>query len=34
VFRIRATCGFGDLVNKRFPAVNYTAAAFPGLVAT
>ncbi|MCU0919682.1 MAG: DUF1833 domain-containing protein [Burkholderiaceae bacterium] len=34
VFRIRATCGFGDLVNKRFPSVNYTAMAFPGLVAT
>lgn len=32
VFRIRATCGFGDLVNKRFPSQVYTADRFPGLV--
>lgn len=32
VFRIRATCGFGDLANRRFPAVDYTADVFPGLV--
>jgi hypothetical protein len=34
VFRIRATCGFGDLVNKRFPSMVYTADQFPGLIAT
>jgi hypothetical protein len=33
VFRIRATCGFGDLANKRFPSKDYTAAVFPGLIA-
>ena len=32
VFRIRATAGFGDLSNKRFPGVDYTAEVFPGLV--
>jgi len=33
VFRIRATCGFGDFLNKRFPAQEYTADRFPGLIA-
>lgn len=33
VFRIRATCGFGDLVNKKFPSNLYTAEQFPGLIA-
>lgn len=33
VFRLRATCGFGDLANKRFPSKDYTAAVFPGLIA-
>ncbi|MFZ5917047.1 MAG: DUF1833 family protein [Chloroflexota bacterium] len=32
VFRIRATCGFPDLANKRFPSVDYTAEVFPGLI--
>lgn len=29
--RIRAVAGFGDIVNKRFPAGDYTAERFPGL---
>lgn len=33
VFRIRATAGFGDLSNKRFPGMDYTAEVFPGLIA-
>lgn len=33
VFRITATAGFGDMVNKRFPSQEYTAERFPGLVA-
>jgi hypothetical protein len=33
VMRIRATCGFNDLLNKRFPNEEYTAERFPGLVA-
>lgn len=33
VFRIRATASFGDLANKKFPGVDYTAETFPGLVA-
>lgn len=33
VFRVRATCGFGNLSNKRFPTLDYTAAVFPGLIA-
>jgi hypothetical protein len=33
VMRIRATCGFGDYVNKRFPREEYTAERFPGLIA-
>jgi hypothetical protein len=32
VFRIRATCGFGSLANKRFPGDDYTAEVFPGLI--
>jgi hypothetical protein len=32
VFRIRATCGFGDMANRRFPALDYTASVFPGLI--
>lgn len=34
VYRIRATCGFADLVNKRFPREVYTAERFPGLIAS
>ena len=34
VFRIRATCGFSDLVNKKFPSVKYTLEQFPGLIQT
>ncbi|MDO9524980.1 MAG: DUF1833 family protein [Gemmobacter sp.] len=30
-FRIRATAGFPDLLNKRFPALDYDLATFPGL---
>ena len=33
-FRISAVCGFGDLVNKKFPSKIYTAEQFPGLIAT
>lgn len=33
VFRVRATAGFVDLLNKRFPSVEYTAEVFPGLIA-
>lgn len=33
VFRLRATCGFSDLVNRRFPRADYDATRFPGLVA-
>lgn len=29
--RIRAVAGFADIVNKRFPAEEYTAETFPGL---
>lgn len=32
VFRVTITAGFSDLNNKRFPAVEYTAERFPGLV--
>ena len=31
--RIRATCGMADINNKRFPGEEYSAEAFPGLVA-
>jgi len=33
VFRVRATCGFANLANKRFPGLDYTAEVFPGLIA-
>jgi hypothetical protein len=33
VMRVSAVCGFGDLLNKRFPNEEYTAERFPGLVA-
>ena len=33
VFRVRATAGFGDWVNRRFPRETYTADIFPGLIA-
>jgi hypothetical protein len=33
VFRIRATAGFDDLGNRRFPGMEYTADTFPGLIA-
>jgi hypothetical protein len=32
VFRVRATAGFTNLTNKRFPAQDYSADRFPGLV--
>lgn len=31
VFKVRAVATFGDLVNKRFPAQDYTVDRFPGL---
>lgn len=34
VFRITAVAGFGDLVNKKFPSVEYTAERFQNLVAS
>ena len=33
VFRVRATAGFGDWVNRKFPRETYTADTFPGLIA-
>ena len=33
VFRVRATAGFGDLNNRRFPNEEYTLERFPGLAA-
>lgn len=33
VFRIRAVAGFDDLANRRFPALEYEAETFPGLIA-
>ncbi len=33
VFRVRATAGFGDWVNRKFPKATYTADIFPGLIA-
>lgn len=33
VFRVRATAGFGDLSNMRFPGVDYLSETFPGLIA-
>lgn len=32
VFRVRATAGFADLANRRFPRQEYTADRFPGLI--
>lgn len=32
VFKVTATATFGDLVNKKFPAVLYNVETFPGLV--
>lgn len=32
VFKVSATIGFADLVNRRFPNVEYTAEVFPGLL--
>ena len=32
MFRITATCGFPDLMNRKFPTTEYSAEAFPGLV--
>ena len=34
VFRISATCGYGDFLNKKFPSEEYTAERFPGLIAS
>jgi len=31
---VRANLSFGDLTNRKFPALTYTAEAFPGLAAT
>lgn len=31
--RVTARAGFGDLTNRRFPAIEYTAKKYPGLVA-
>ncbi len=31
-FRIKASAGFGDIMNKKFPANTYTMEEFPGLV--
>jgi hypothetical protein len=33
VFRIKATAGFSDLGNRRFPGEEYTSERFPGLIA-
>lgn len=30
---VTATAGYGDLTNRRFPAIEYTSAKFPGLTA-
>jgi len=32
VFRVRATAGFPDLMNRRFPSTEYDSETFPGLV--
>ena len=32
VFRIKASAGFDNLANKRFPGVDYTSEVFPGLI--
>lgn len=33
VFRVRAVAGFPDLMNRRFPTLEYSAETFPGLIA-
>lgn len=33
IFRIKATAGFSNLANKRFPSRDYTSEVFPGLIA-
>lgn len=33
VYRISAVCGFPDLLNRKFPTIEYTSENFPGLVA-
>ena len=33
-YKISATCGFADLVNKKFPRAVYSAEQFPGLIAS
>lgn len=32
MFRVTATCGFPDLMNRKFPTLEYTSETFPGLV--
>jgi hypothetical protein len=32
MFKVTATCGFPDLMNRKFPTVEYTSETFPGLV--
>lgn len=32
VFRVKAVAGFPDLVNRRFPSLEYSSETFPGLV--
>lgn len=34
VLRIRATAGFGDWINRKFPSAEYTPETFPGLIAS
>lgn len=33
VFRVKAVAGFPDLMNRRFPTLEYSAETFPGLIA-
>lgn len=33
VFKVRATCGFPDMQNRRFPTKEYDPQTFPGLIA-
>lgn len=33
VFRVKAVAGFPDLMNRRFPTLEYAAETFPGLIA-
>lgn len=32
MFKVTATCGFPDLMNRKFPTLEYTSETFPGLV--